>query len=76
MGLFGTKNHIKLDVEGMTCDHCVARVTKALEDVDDVKTVKVDLSSNSADVTLKSDNVELEKLVNAVKEAGYKAKVK
>ena len=76
MGLFGAKKQVQLDVEGMTCGHCAARVTKALEDVDGVKSVKVDLSKNSADIVLNDDNLDSEKLVGAVKEAGYKARVK
>ena len=37
-----------IKVTGMSCMHCVASVTEALEKVDGVSNVKVDLTSGSA----------------------------
>ena len=37
-----------LHVEGMMCQHCVARVKKALEAVDGVKEAVVDLDAKTA----------------------------
>ncbi len=63
-----------LKVEGMTCQHCVMHVTKALESVDGVSDVSVDLDSGSA--TLKAtDAVSDDALVKAVKDADYEASV-
>ena len=59
------------DVKGMTCDNCVHHVTKAIQDVPGVKSVKVDLASNSA--TVEGDDVEVTKVVEAVEEEGYEA---
>ncbi|MDO4404728.1 MAG: heavy metal translocating P-type ATPase [Atopobiaceae bacterium] len=64
----------KLKVEGMMCEHCVARVTQALEGVKGVKNVRVSLDDESAVVDaglLVSDKA----LVAAVEDAGYKAQV-
>ncbi|MBR3234768.1 MAG: cation transporter [Atopobiaceae bacterium] len=64
----------KLRVEGMMCEHCVARVTQALEGVKGVKNVRVSLDDESAVVDaglLVSDKA----LVAAVEDAGYKAQV-
>jgi copper ion binding protein len=74
MGIFGTKNTIHLKVEGMTCGHCVGRVTKALEGVEGVKSAKVNLEKKDAKVELKGDKVDEDLLIKAVEEAGYKAK--
>jgi len=76
MGLFGSKNKTSLSVEGMTCNHCVMRVTKALEGIDGVKTAKVSLADKSAEVTFKRDKLDEKILISAVADAGYKAKVK
>ncbi len=38
----------KLNVEGMMCEHCVAHVTKALEGVPGVSSVKVSLADKDA----------------------------
>ena len=76
MGLFGSKNKIELTVEGMTCGHCVMRVTKALEGIDGVKSAKVDLEKSEAEVTFKGDKLDSGTLIKAVEEAGYKAREK
>ena len=60
-----------LKVEGMMCEHCKARVEKALESVEDVEKVKVDLKDGTATVKSKvelSDDV----LKKAVEDQGYK----
>jgi copper chaperone len=74
MGLFGSKNKTTLEVEGMTCNHCMMRVTKALEGLDGVKSAKVSLEKKQAEVTFKGDKSENSVLIKAVEDAGYKAK--
>lgn len=75
MGLFGRSRTVTLDVEGMTCNHCVMRVRKALEGVGGVKEAKVDLASKRATVKVDAEKVDDTALVAAVEDAGYKAKV-
>lgn len=60
----------KIYIEGMSCDHCVNHVTTALIEVDGVKDVKVDLQGKVAAVEM-ADNVDDQKLKDAVEEAGY-----
>jgi len=60
-----------LKVEGMMCEHCAARVEKALSAVAGVKKVKVDLAAKTATVT---GNADIESLKAAVTEAGYEVK--
>ncbi|MGI6217945.1 MAG: heavy metal translocating P-type ATPase [Coriobacteriales bacterium] len=63
-----------LNVEGMMCEHCVAHVTKALEEIDGVESAKVSLDDANAVVNMTKD-VPDDVLVNAVVDAGYKATV-
>lgn len=60
-----------LNIEGMMCAHCQAHVQKALEGVEGVTQVEVSLEENRATVTM-SEEVDDQKLANAVAEAGYK----
>lgn len=63
----------KLNVEGMMCEHCVARVKQALEDAG-AKNVVVSLDEGTATLDaglFLSDD----KLVKAVVDAGYKASI-
>lgn len=61
-----------LKVQGMTCNHCVMRVQKALKGVAGVQDAKVDLQKAEAIVTYDESKVTQEKLSFAVVEAGYK----
>ncbi|WP_277668464.1 heavy metal translocating P-type ATPase [Caproiciproducens galactitolivorans] len=60
-----------IQINGMSCEHCKARVEKALNAIEGV-VAKVDLKQKKATVTLKAD-VSDEVLKNAVSEAGYEA---
>jgi copper chaperone len=62
----------KLKIEGMTCGHCVASVKKALEDIQGVSEVVVDLDSGQATVD-GSPNQSV--LIEAVTKEGYHAEV-
>lgn len=63
---------ITMNVEGMTCGHCVMNVTKALESAEGVKKAKVNLKKASATVSVE-DGVDASKLLDLVKNAGYEA---
>ena len=63
-----------LNVTGMMCQHCVAHVKKALEGVDGVSAVDVNLEAGTATVEA-ADSVTDEALVAAVVDAGYEAAV-
>jgi copper ion binding protein len=60
----------KLKIEGMSCDHCVKAVTKALEGIDGVTSAKVSLKDKSAAVD-HGDGVTAAALKAAVVDAGY-----
>jgi copper chaperone len=75
MGLFGKPKTIVLGVEGMTCGHCVMRVTKALTGLKGVKEAKVELEAKKATVTYDPSKVDEKAMIAAIVEAGYQAKV-
>lgn len=62
----------KLNVEGMMCQHCVAHVKGALEGVEGVGEVTVDLEAGTATAAC-AEGVTDEALIAAVKGAGYEA---
>ena len=61
-----------LNVEGMHCPKCVARVKKALEGVEGVTSAEVSLEANNAVVTLAADVAD-EVLIAAVVDSGFGA---
>jgi copper chaperone CopZ len=64
---------VVLEIKGMSCQHCIRSVTEALAAVPGVtQVVAVDLDQGRA---LVEGDVAADKLVAAVKEAGYGAAV-
>lgn len=62
---------LTLKIEGMTCGHCEARVTKALAEVDGVTDAKVSLEEGTATVEFETGKVAEDSLIDAVEDAGY-----
>lgn len=64
---------IMLNVSGMSCGSCVSHVTKALESLDGVSNIRVDLSSGV--ICLERTSNKSEDLISVLNEAGYPAKL-
>ena len=62
----------RIRITGMSCEHCVQRVTKALEGVKGIKKVRVNLQSGEA-VFERPESVSLEEIRKAIEGAGYGA---
>jgi len=61
---------MEITVKGMSCGHCAASVTKALEELPGVSQVQVDLTSGR--VTFACDSpIPTEDLAGVIKNAGY-----
>ena len=69
-----TDNSIQLQVEGMTCASCVARVEKSLRTVPGVTSASVNLASEQATIE-HQPGVDTQALISAVQKAGYQAQV-
>jgi copper chaperone len=61
---------MEITVKGMSCGHCAAAVTKALEALPGVSQVQVDLSSGRVTFTNASPMTP-EELARVIKAAGY-----
>ena len=66
---------IRLNVSGMTCDHCRGRVESAVKAVAGVYGVYVDLSEGAAEVDFDDGKTNPEALAEAITTAGYPAKI-
>ncbi|WP_369695522.1 heavy-metal-associated domain-containing protein [Alkalibaculum bacchi] len=60
-----------IEIKGMSCEHCVARATKALNSIDGVE-AKVNLKKNNAVVQL-AKNVEDQVFKDALEEVNLEA---
>lgn len=62
-----------IKIGGMSCQHCVAAVKKALEGVKGVSRVEVDLEKGEARFHMEEGG-SMEQVRKAVEEAGYQVK--
>ena len=61
----------KIKIQGMSCQHCVMAVTKALGAIPGIKNLKVDLAKGEASFE-NSQNVGRASIRKAVEDAGYR----
>ena len=59
-----------IKVKGMSCQHCVQAVTKALSGIDGIENVSVDLESGTASYDEKRQ-VPADEVRSAIEDAGY-----
>lgn len=60
-----------INVEGMSCEHCVRAITTAVGDLDGVDEVAVDLAKMTATVTYDIEKVSLGKIIDEIEDQGY-----
>ena len=67
-------NKLELEIEGMSCGHCVAAVSEALSELPGVSVDQVRIGA--AEVTYHPEKVSPDQIVLAVEDAGYMAQPK
>lgn len=58
----------ELTVEGMSCGHCVGRVTKTVQGIDAAAKVEIDLPTGKVKIDSSAD---LDRIAAAIDDAGY-----
>ena len=69
-----SNNNLELEIEGMSCGHCVAAVSNALRELPGVDVESVGIGS--ARVRYEPEQVTTEQIILAVADAGYSAQTK
>ena len=65
---------LELEIQGMSCGHCVSAVSEALSELPGVNVDRVTIGA--AQVTYEPDQVAPEQIVLAIEDAGYAAQAK
>jgi len=60
---------VTLQVKGMTCNHCVSAVTRAMNEIPGVASASVDLKSGQA--TAEGSGIDAEQMKKAIEDLGY-----
>ena len=64
---------IKLKIDGMHCTSCSLNIDMDLEDLKGVKSAKTSYAKQQTEVEFDEQKVEIEKILEVVKKAGFKA---
>ncbi len=65
---------IVLNVEGMSCNHCVNSVKKAVGAIDGVSSVEVNLDDKTVTIEYDLQKVNIEDIKLAIEDEGYTVK--
>ncbi|MCI9063853.1 MAG: cation-translocating P-type ATPase, partial [Clostridia bacterium] len=65
----------KFDIQGMTCSSCSSHVERAVNKLNGMKNVNVNLLSNNMSVEYDENLINTNDIINAVVEAGYGANI-
>jgi len=63
--------HKNIQVEGMTCDHCVETVTKGVNSLDGVRQVSVDLDKKQVSVDFDESQTDQDAISSKIIEVGF-----
>lgn len=64
---------VELDIQGMTCASCAARIEKALSRMDGVTEARINLATERGTIIYQPQSVELEAILQKVRDLGYEA---
>jgi copper chaperone len=63
--------HRVINVEGMSCEHCVKAVTEATTELDGVHDVDVNLEAGTVTLDFDPDAVTLDEIKGTIEDQGY-----
>lgn len=64
-------------VEDISCKHCVARIEKALAEVENLKGININISLEEKTVTVEHDEkISADAILKVIKDAGYNPTIK
>ena len=66
---------IEFNVKGMSCEHCVATVEKAVTELEGVKKVKVNLKKEKATVKFDESCLTTHDIISAIEAKDFNAEV-
>ncbi|MFD1416642.1 copper chaperone CopZ [Oceanobacillus jeddahense] len=60
-----------LNVQGMSCNHCVNSIEGSVGELNGVKSVKVHLQEAKVDIAFDEEKVDLKEITEVIEEQGY-----
>lgn len=66
--------NITLEVQGMSCGHCIKSIEGNVGNLEGVNQVKVNLEDTQVEVAFNEAQISLEKIKETIEEQGYEVK--
>ncbi|MCU6711524.1 copper chaperone CopZ [Paenibacillus sp. J5C_2022] len=66
--------NITLNVQGMSCGHCVKKIEGGVGQLEGVNQVRVNLDSAKVEVSYNESQVSLDKIKETIEDQGYEVK--
>jgi len=63
-----------LDIEGMHCASCASNICEALNDTEGIINAQVDISTNKGAVEYDEEKIDLNGVIEVIKEEGFNAR--
>lgn len=63
--------NVTLNVQGMSCGHCISSIEGNVGELSGVKSVKVHLQDGKVDVSFDPEQIELKDITEVIEEQGY-----
>tara|TARA_R110001592_G_scaffold153473_2_gene381952 strand:+ start:250 stop:555 length:306 start_codon:yes stop_codon:yes gene_type:complete len=67
------KAALQLSIQGMNCGACVGRITRALDELDGIEGVEINLAAKLANIQFNDADIDSDTIIAAIAEAGYQA---
>jgi copper chaperone CopZ len=67
------KTTLQLTILGLNCGACVGRITRALNELDGIDGVEINLAAKTADIIVNDADIDSDTIIAAIAEAGYQA---
>ena len=67
-----SRQSMVVQIDGMTCEHCVRAVTSALRAIEGVSDVEVSLAEKSATIHYDADSPDIGQMRTALEQEGYR----
>lgn len=64
-------NQVTLQVQGMSCGHCVKSIENSVGAMNGVEKVNVELNNGTVDVEFNSNKVDVKKITDTIEDQGY-----
>ena len=60
-----------IKVEGMTCQHCVQTITKALKKISGLNSIDISLDNKEVDVRFDENETNIQEIIKKIVELGF-----